>query len=329
MAIPNHILNLFESIDSFEHRFDKAHAIRAVEQLFEGHAAAKPRAIQYLRKICALDDHAFYLLEQQEDVDDLIDIHQMADESKIPFHVLKTVFHQELQKTNSKDEAFKNVGKYIKQHLMVSEAKNTIEDKLKNIDDATIEKLASKINTISDIIQHYSPEDFSYHINEAAAKTEKKVWEHIKKVLKRASKRVKLKKRSRPKMIMHRARAVARMLLSDHLFHYHQEHMSPEAEEAIVKSSAYSKLVSRLSPKISKIEDEAVKEHHEIHEEIEPLEEPVSSMPPDRSPYRYIHTADKSQEIIFDGSGDGKKESHPSGTISYRVTDAKNQNNQE
>jgi hypothetical protein len=328
MPIPINILNLFESIDSQEHRFDKQHALRAVEQLFEGHEPARVRAIRYLGKIGVLDDHSFYLMEQKEDIDDLIDIHRMADESKIPFHVLKAVFHQEIEKTNSKEIAFHNVGKYIKKHLAISESKNNFEEKLNKIDDSTIDKLASKIKTISDLIDHYKPEDFSYHINEATA--EEKVWGHIKKVLKRASKRVKLKKKSRPKAVIHRAKAVAKRLLVAHLFHHEDhEHVSPEVEHAIVRSSAYKKLVSKLSPKIAKIEDEAVREHHEIHEEMEPLQEPVSSLPTEKSPYKYIHTTDKVKEVIFDGSGSGKSDSHSAGTIAYlvREKDTKNKEN--
>lgn len=325
MAIPNNILELFESIDSYEHRFDKAHALRAVEQLFEGHAPAKERAIRYLTKLGVLEEHAFYLLEQEEDIDDLIDIHRISVEAKIPFHVLKTVFHQEIEKTGSKEQAFKNIGTFVKKHLIVKEAKDDFKEKLNSIDDSTIEKLASKIKTISDLIDHYKPEEFSYHINEA---TEEKVWGHIRKLLKKASKRVKLKKKSRPSRIMQKAKAVAKHLIVSHLFH-RQERVDPDVEHEIVKSSAYKKLVSKLSPKISKIEDEAIHEHQEIHEEMEPLEQEVSSLPPERSPYKFIHTSDKAKEMVFDGSGRGKKQSHPAGLISYLVMEKPTVNNKQ
>jgi hypothetical protein len=326
MTIPKNILHLFESIDSIEHRFDKIHAFRAVEQIFEGHDQARNRAIHYLSKIGVLDEHAFYLTEEAEDIDDLIDIHRISVESKIPFHVLKTVFHREIENTGSKEDAFKNVGKFVQKHLIVKESKEDFEEKLKSIDDSTIDKLAAKIKTISDLIQHYKPEEFSYHINESTS--EEKVWGHIKKVLKRASKRVKLKKRSKPTAVIHKAKAVAKRLLVSHIFHS-DEHISSEIEHTLIRSSAYKKLVSKLSPKISKIEDEAVHEHHEIHEEMEPLQEPVSSLPAERSPYKFIHTADKVKEIVFNGSGTGKKDSHSTATIAYLVMEKPDKNKQE
>lgn len=319
MEIPNNIVELFNQIDESQHKFDKYHAYRAVQQLFEGHDPARDRAITYLKKIGVYNEHAFYLSESDDIVDDLIYIHKISKESNIPFESLKSEYIKHLHLLGDKEEALKQVGKFVKKHLYLKESKDVFLDKLNSIDDSTIDKLVNKVNTISDIMRHYKPEEFSYHINESTK--EEIVWNHVRKILKKASKRVKLKKKSKPKAIIHKAKAVAKHLLVAHLFGHHEEHVEHSVEHAIIKSSAYKKLVSRLSPKIAKIEEEAVHGHHEIHEEMEPLEEPVSSLPSDYSPYRRISTSDKKQEIVFVGDGTSKKESNPSGGIAYLVGD--------
>ena len=319
MAIPSSIVELFSQIEESEHKFNKYHAYRAVEQLFEGHSQAKDRAVTYLKKIGVYSDHSFYLTESEDIVDDLIEIHKIAKESDISFEKLKDEYIEHLHKYGNKKDALNHIGKYVQKHLYLKESKDTILDKLHSIDDSTIDKLVSKVKTITDIMKHYKPEEFSYHINESTK--EEVVWNHVRKILRKASKRIKLKKKSKPKAVIHKAKAVAKHLLVAHLFGHHEEHVDHSVEHAIIKSAAYKKLVSRLSPKIAKIEEEAVHEHHEIHEEMEPLEDPVSSIPEPSSPHRYLSTTDKSQSVIFSGNGKGKKESHPSGVISYLVAD--------
>lgn len=319
MQIPNNIVELFSQIDETEHKFNKYHAYRAVEQLFEGHEQARVRAITYLNKIGVYSDHAFYLSESEDIVDDLIQVHKIAKESHIPFETLKHEYITHLHKYGNKNDALEHIGKYVKKHLYLKESKEDFIQKLNSIDDSTIDKLASKIKSITDIMKHYKPEEFSYHINESTK--EEVVWNHVRKILKKASKRVKLKKKSKPKAIIHKAKAVAKHLLVAHLFGHHEEHVDHSIEHAIIKSSAYKKLVSRLSPKIAKIEEEAVHEHHEIHEDIEPLTEPVSTLPEPSSPHRYLSTSDKKQNIIASNNGKSKKESNPAGVISYLVSD--------
>ena len=295
MPIPSNIVELFSQIDESEHKFNKYHAYRAVEQLFEGYEPARDRAITYLKKIGVLDEHSFYLMESDDIIDDLIEIHKIARESHIPFEHLKNEYISHLHKYGSKEDALKHIGKFVQKHLYLKESKEEFIEKLNSIDDSTIDKLVNKVKTITDIMKHYKPEEFSYHINENKEET---VLNHVKKILRTASKRVKLKKKSKPSSIIHKAKSIAKHLLISHLFH-HEHHVEPEAEHAIVKSPVYRKLVARLSPRIAKIEAEAVHEHHPIHEEMEPLDEPSS-------PHRYVSTADKKQEIVFDDE-DGKE----------------------
>ena len=319
MSIPSNIVELFSQIDESEHKFNKYHAYRAVEQLFEGHSPARDRATAYLKKIGVFEDHSFYLSESDDIVDDLIEIHKISKEAGLPFEKLKDEYISHLHKHGSKEDALKHIGKFVQKHLYLKESKDDFIQKLNSIDDSTIDKLVNKVKTITDIMKHYKPEEFSYHINESTK--EEVVWNHVRKILKRASKRVKLKKKSKPKSIIHKAKAVAKHLLVAHLFGHHEEHLGHDVEHAIIKSSAYRKLVSRLSPKIAKIEEEAIHEHHEIHEEMEPLEEPVTSLPEPSSPHRYLSTSDKKQEVIVASDGKTKKQSNPSGVISYLVAD--------
>lgn len=324
MAIPSNIVELFSQIEESEHKFDKYHAYRAVEQLFDGHLPAKDRAITYLKKIGVYSDHSFYLAESDDIIDDLIEIHKIAKEANIPFEKLKDEYVTHLHKYGSKEDALKHIGKFVIKHKYLKESKDEYLEKLNSIDDSTINKLVDKIKTITDVMKHYKPEEFSYHINE---NKEEVLLGHIKKILRKSSTRVKLKKKSKPSSIFHKAKTIAKHLISAHIFHK-EEHVSPEVEHAIVKSHAYKKLVAKLSPKLARIESEAVHEHHPIHEEMEPLEEPTeaiaSSLPLEKTPYRHITDTDKKTAIIFTGQGTGKKETTPSGRVTYVVGDITN-----